>query len=1166
MTAQRIASKLPLPSSTRRTAISLIAAALTLAFASFALDAASAPAAFADEAAGSPCQPTSEDLARYEADGTLAERQAFQDALGHDRPDPALIQQAIARQNAADGVAANAVPTVWQGGMPTEGTARVVLLRVSFPAEGDEPAYGFAEGDTLEALEALVDGNAGAYPYESLAGYYGRSSYGKLAIEGEAFDYHAQHARSYYTYRIKDLYLEALAALDATVDFSRFDGNGDGLIDAIYLHFAGGDGGWGTTWWSNADKMVTPATFDGVSPCKYALLHLPSNTADAVRTVIHETGHILGLPDYYSYRAQSGSTSGRSGSLTFDMMDNNTGDHNGFSKWLLGWIGDDDVTRVVATSGGIDVTRGGETIARVDTAPDGTSSAQIDLGAFIGDDGGTGGIAVVSNANEGPFASYYLLQYDRYGGNQSVDYLANVGTEPIPSGFRMFRIQAELTADGADFVHSNAQGSVNDQLIELVDLDMAQPHRDVSGLSPSASSGGYGCMLSEGDEVTPDTYPSTNFYESQALGYTGISVRADACGANGGTLTVSHTGKDAPDLPDFTISLLEGQSLNNMASLRFEASLAPHLAASPEGGSTRIIVDGMSHPAEVAVDGTEITASRYFDPDGIAPDSTCEIVFPAGQFIISQEGDDTAFSPEIRIPLEADAVASIARAGAYRDAAGNADPHRMTDIVELADGTRAFFYSKDGRVALGTLSDDGTALRTAMVDADVELPSASGSAARALPLENGRIALILPSASPSTRILFVDAQTGAVTADDTLEDAWNPVFAASENGLVAIHYSGSGCAVVSLRPNARGGLAETRGTIDVSDRTTAGDGAFALIRYDEQGNPTITIVSAQALSDELDRAAAGSAGGENAPAIEMPESAVPIDCGDYRGIIAADADENGIALVMNAPVTAGPSQQKLGLLAYAPNGTPEDELTIDSHLPSSTFISSDNARVDIAAGGAVAVTLRAAPAISGFCANEALLFAQDDEGRLAFDSRLLANSPGAGAWLADGGWLSVGWGIDENPYAVGSPDMDATAGAGAAADEGDADGAGDADAGGPADGDVLLYYATEPIPGGSAEPDEPDDPEEPDNPADPDDPVDPDAEDPDDSEEPDGEDGADGSGASDGTDGRNGSEDADGSEGSVLVRTGDAAPPLIAAALPLFAGAAALLAALRHKA
>jgi hypothetical protein len=49
-------------------------------------------------------------------------------------------------------------------------------------------------------------------------------------------------------------------------------------------------------------------------------------------TLIHETGHMLGLDDYYSYDDDEGPAA------LCDMMDMNIGDHNAYSKMLLGWV------------------------------------------------------------------------------------------------------------------------------------------------------------------------------------------------------------------------------------------------------------------------------------------------------------------------------------------------------------------------------------------------------------------------------------------------------------------------------------------------------------------------------------------------------------------------------------------------------------------------------------------------------------------------------------------------------------------------------------------------------------------------------------------------------------------------------------------------------------
>lgn len=55
-------------------------------------------------------------------------------------------------------------------------------------------------------------------------------------------------------------------------------------------------------------------------------------------TIVHETGHALGLADYYDYDYK------KSPMCSVDMMDHNVGDHNAYSKSLLGWTNPTVVT------------------------------------------------------------------------------------------------------------------------------------------------------------------------------------------------------------------------------------------------------------------------------------------------------------------------------------------------------------------------------------------------------------------------------------------------------------------------------------------------------------------------------------------------------------------------------------------------------------------------------------------------------------------------------------------------------------------------------------------------------------------------------------------------------------------------------------------------------
>lgn len=201
------------------------------------------------ETGSTPCMLTDEQRAAYEADGTLEARIAYQESLHNDYPSERLVSQAIKREQAAQGIGTYAIPSNWSSGMTSVGAAHVLGLRIAFPD------YQFEENDTLDAFQSIIgpktqDGSApvgsSPFPYENLSAYYYRASYGKLSLTGETFDYTAKYERDYYTNNPEALVAEALAALDESEDLSRFDANEDGRLDAVYIHFAGPNTGWGS--------------------------------------------------------------------------------------------------------------------------------------------------------------------------------------------------------------------------------------------------------------------------------------------------------------------------------------------------------------------------------------------------------------------------------------------------------------------------------------------------------------------------------------------------------------------------------------------------------------------------------------------------------------------------------------------------------------------------------------------------------------------------------------------------------------------------------------------------------------------------------------------------------------------------------------------------------
>ena len=703
--------------------------ALALAFATAPASAFGVDAVAAGDQ-GSPCVPTQEQVESYRADGSLDERAQVAERLGHAQLSADLTQQALARQAAALGSYAgaspmrSAVPSTWKSGMATVGAGHVLALRVSFPD------YSFADDDTLEALDALFNGgDRSGFPYESLHAYYGRASYGKLDISGTAVDYQAKHERSYYQGDINTLFVEALDALDETLDLSQFDANGDGYLDCVYIHFAGPDSGWGSTWWSQewtvqqqASPEVCERSWDGKRLWNACLLAENSAEGTAASTLIHETGHVLGLPDLYSYRRSSADSVERSGCLTFDLMDNNTGDTNAFFKWMLGWIDEGKVVRVVANVGGVDVLRDGAL-----GHYDGHSLDQV-LSSFTGPDlQECGGFIAVSDSadlldpEKGLFSSYYLLQYDRYAGNQSVVYKRGGQDLPLPSGFRLFRVQAALSQNGDDYLYKNTTGMPGNQLIELVDPDMDATHSSGIGYAPAAITGdGYGCMLYAGQEVSPTTYPSTNFGESIGGGFTGLTFSFRECGEDSGAVTVSWSDADAPVPGSFSLSLQSG-TLLNWGPVTFAMSYPALYKAFENGAFPYLEINGRRIFAAADVNGETVSMRYQLNPGEVLPTSACEAVFPAGCFLLGVADGHEVYSEEIRMPFSPSGLVSFGKHGFYELETDPLDENvGISSVFARSDGSHCFLRAVGESLYLETIDEkDPSKVSEAKIDGAV---------------------------------------------------------------------------------------------------------------------------------------------------------------------------------------------------------------------------------------------------------------------------------------------------------------------------------------------------------------------------------------------------------------------------------------------------------------
>ncbi len=143
--------------------------------------------------------------------------------------------------------------------------------------------------------------------------------------------------------------------------------------------------------------------------------------------LIHETGHALGLPDYYDYDDAIGPKGGVGG---LDQMDGNWGDHNAFSKWVLGWL-----------------------------TPEIYNQESHELLLPPSDAAPHAAVMMHGDPVTDPYAEYYLVQHRRRQGND-----ANLPND----GLLIWHIDARLDADGS-FLYDNSY--TEHKLIRLMEAD-----------------------------------------------------------------------------------------------------------------------------------------------------------------------------------------------------------------------------------------------------------------------------------------------------------------------------------------------------------------------------------------------------------------------------------------------------------------------------------------------------------------------------------------------------------------------------------------------------------------------------------------------------------------------------------------------------------------------
>ena len=164
--------------------------------------------------------------------------------------------------------------------------------RDAFEKMLNQPGYS-DNGGTGSARDYYMDNSAGQFrPIFDVVGPIKVSK--DYTYYGEGRDLHAGEALK-----------EACALVDDSVDFSRYDLDGDGFVDNIFFYYAGyneAEGGGINTIWPHQGYSAA-GKYDGVTTFTYACSSEFKGNRGAQMTgiglFVHEFAHVLGLPDFY---------------------------------------------------------------------------------------------------------------------------------------------------------------------------------------------------------------------------------------------------------------------------------------------------------------------------------------------------------------------------------------------------------------------------------------------------------------------------------------------------------------------------------------------------------------------------------------------------------------------------------------------------------------------------------------------------------------------------------------------------------------------------------------------------------------------------------------------------------------------------------------------------
>lgn len=339
--------------------------------------------------------------------------------------------------------------SVWDANASTQSTGTAESLNIFI--EFDNAFFSSDKLSEEELNEELFGNGKTKFPFESVSAFLSRSSYGNFNVEGNCVYTHVSGKLEDYSYTAEareQLVMTVLNQLNSSINYADYDNDNDGDIDILTVTVPLDNAsnelksfwyGATHTWYYNPQYKA-----DGVRIRKYIgndVMPYWKNMYYFKQTYTHELGHCMGLSDYYKYASED--YEGLKGSAGFCRMDDSIGDYSSFSKLMLGWLREDEVSVYNTQQGGI------QDFELKDSSLNGSAL-----------------ILPLKNRDFSYTSEYFLIEYVSGEGNNAdvKNYTGFWYNEKKFTGYRILHVEAEMITDywkRKDFKYDNYSGKYN---------------------------------------------------------------------------------------------------------------------------------------------------------------------------------------------------------------------------------------------------------------------------------------------------------------------------------------------------------------------------------------------------------------------------------------------------------------------------------------------------------------------------------------------------------------------------------------------------------------------------------------------------------------------------------------------------------------------------------